>query len=195
MRAGKAYITSLGTTAMLVASSVLLLVVVGALIAFDGWPSSNAYSTPETVAIGKGDPERVVAKRRLARERRAAELRRDRARDRRARGNRSRSRSDGGARDAGDRVISDLPAPDSRPGLGGGRGATGAEPVAGAVPAVPGGGAGGDAVGQVGGTVGTVDPQAGTTIGETGDAISGAIDEAIVQAAPELVTGPRLAAP
>ena len=52
MRAGKAYISSLGTTGVLIASSLLLLTVVGALVAFDRWPS-QAVATPETVAIAE----------------------------------------------------------------------------------------------------------------------------------------------
>ena len=38
MRAGKAYISSLGTTGVLIASSLLMLAVVGAFVAFDRWP-------------------------------------------------------------------------------------------------------------------------------------------------------------
>ena len=52
MRAGKAYISSLGTTGVLIASSFLLLTVVGALVAFDRWPS-QAVAEPETVAIAE----------------------------------------------------------------------------------------------------------------------------------------------
>lgn len=61
MRAGKAYISSLGTTGLLVASSLLLLSVVGALVAFDRWPS-QAAAEPETMAIGEqrdADPARA----------------------------------------------------------------------------------------------------------------------------------------
>ena len=50
MRAGKAYISSLGTTGLLIASSLLLLAVVGAFVAFDRWPDSAA-ADPEVVAI------------------------------------------------------------------------------------------------------------------------------------------------
>src|SRR3954469_24698040 len=38
MRARVAYISSLGTTAILVAAALLMLVLVGALVAFRGWP-------------------------------------------------------------------------------------------------------------------------------------------------------------
>ena len=190
MKAGKAYITSLGTTGLLVASSVLLLVVVGALVAFDGWPASEASSPPETVAIGEGDTERVVAKRRLARERRALERRRDRARAARARGSRARGRGGPSSKSDGDRVISDLPAPDSRPpttatqvpaggGSGGGDGGG----------TKPDDDVGGGAVGQVGDTVSTVNPQAGGTIGQTGDALGETIEQVVPQA-PSVTTVP-----
>jgi hypothetical protein len=52
LRAGKAYISSLGTTGLLVASSVILLVVVGALIAFDAWPTGASAGRTENVALG-----------------------------------------------------------------------------------------------------------------------------------------------
>ena len=50
MRAGKAYISSLGTTGVLIASSLLLLAVVGAMLAFDRWPD-NAAAETDVVAI------------------------------------------------------------------------------------------------------------------------------------------------
>ena len=50
MRAGKAYISSLGTTGVLIASSLLLLAVVGAMLAFDRWPD-NAVAETDVVAI------------------------------------------------------------------------------------------------------------------------------------------------
>ena len=52
MKAGKAYISSLGTTGLLVASSVILLIVVGALIAFDAWPTGASAGRPENIALG-----------------------------------------------------------------------------------------------------------------------------------------------
>jgi hypothetical protein len=52
LKAGKAYLSSLGTTGLLVASSLILLVVVGALIAFDAWPDGAAAGKPEDVALG-----------------------------------------------------------------------------------------------------------------------------------------------
>ena len=180
MKAGKAYITSLGTTGLLVASSVLLLVVVGALIAYDGWPTGSDYAPPEIVAVGSGDPERVVAKRRLAREQRALERTRARERVDRRRGSRRAKRAGRSEEPVGDRVISDLPAPDSRPGTVGGGGGSGggsgdAAPAGGG--SSPGGG--GSVSGQVAGTVATVHPEAGTTIGETGGAVSVAVGQVV----------------
>jgi hypothetical protein len=59
MRAGKAYISGLGTTGLLIASSVLLLLVVGALLAFDRWPTQAAV-VPEEVAIADAPRPEVV---------------------------------------------------------------------------------------------------------------------------------------
>jgi hypothetical protein len=42
MRARFAYISSLGTTAILVAAALLMLAVVGAIVAFRGWPGAGA---------------------------------------------------------------------------------------------------------------------------------------------------------
>ena len=57
MRAGKAYISSLGTTGLLIASSLLLLMVVGAFVAFDSWPG-QAAADPEVVSIAAEPPNR-----------------------------------------------------------------------------------------------------------------------------------------
>ena len=59
MRAGKAYISSLGTTGLLIASSVILLLVVGAFVAFDSWPTQGAV-VPEEVAIAAAPRPEVV---------------------------------------------------------------------------------------------------------------------------------------
>lgn len=53
MRAGKAYISSLGTTGLLIASSLLLLAVAGAFFAFDRWPD-HAAADSEVVPIAPG---------------------------------------------------------------------------------------------------------------------------------------------
>src|SRR4051794_427609 len=50
MRARVAYISSLGTTAILVAAALLMLAVVSAIVAFRGWPGG---------ATGSGDVQSV----------------------------------------------------------------------------------------------------------------------------------------
>ena len=135
MQARKAYISSLGTTGLLVASSLLILVVVGALVAFDRWPNQAAAET-ETVpitdttprAVRPADPARVLA----GAERRAAtralagshSARALRAASRRAAAgaNLGRAGTGSGSATAGatsGAVISDLPAPDTAPAQSG----------------------------------------------------------------------------
>lgn len=52
MRAGKAYLSGLGTTGVLIASSLLLLVVVGAYFAYDSWPTSAVAESPVVAITG-----------------------------------------------------------------------------------------------------------------------------------------------
>jgi hypothetical protein len=59
MRAGKAYLSSLGTTGVLIASSLLLLTVVGALVGFNRWPT-QAAAEPDTVAIAPGGTPHAI---------------------------------------------------------------------------------------------------------------------------------------
>jgi hypothetical protein len=54
MRARIAYISSLGTTAILVAAALLMLAVVGALVAFRGWPGSANGAVIQRVPLGPG---------------------------------------------------------------------------------------------------------------------------------------------
>jgi hypothetical protein len=54
MRARVAYISSLGTTAILVAAALLMLAVVGALVAFKGWPGSANGAVVQQVPLGPG---------------------------------------------------------------------------------------------------------------------------------------------
>src|SRR3954469_22963057 len=54
MRARVAYISSLGTTAILVAAALLMLAVVGALVAFRGWPGSANGAVVQPVSLGPG---------------------------------------------------------------------------------------------------------------------------------------------
>jgi hypothetical protein len=51
MSVNRAYITSLGTTAILVASSLLVLAVTSAIVAFDGWPGQSAAAAVDRVTV------------------------------------------------------------------------------------------------------------------------------------------------
>ena len=51
MRARVAYISSLGTTAILVAAALLMLVVVSAIVAFRGWPGGEAGAQVQPVPL------------------------------------------------------------------------------------------------------------------------------------------------
>src|SRR3954451_16094058 len=54
MRARVAYISSLGTTAILVAAALLMLALVGALVAFRGWPGSANGAVVQQGPLGPG---------------------------------------------------------------------------------------------------------------------------------------------
>src|SRR3954452_22136014 len=56
MRATRAYIASLGTTGVLVASSALLLVVVSALVAFNAWPGGDPIGGLKGLVVGNNEP-------------------------------------------------------------------------------------------------------------------------------------------
>jgi hypothetical protein len=66
MRARVAYISSLGTTAILVAAALLMLAVVGAIVAFKGWPgAANAdgvRSVPLAPSFTRASATLVVAR-------------------------------------------------------------------------------------------------------------------------------------
>jgi hypothetical protein len=51
MRARAAYISSLGTTAILVAAALLMLAVVGAIVAFRGWPGAANAAGVQSVPL------------------------------------------------------------------------------------------------------------------------------------------------
>jgi hypothetical protein len=62
MKATKAYIASIGTTGVLLGASLLMLVVVSAVVAFDGWPTGNASTRVHTLVLSeKPAPIRVRA--------------------------------------------------------------------------------------------------------------------------------------
>jgi hypothetical protein len=56
MRVRVAYISSLGTTAILVAAALTLLTVVGAIVAFKGWPGSAEGSGVQSVPLAPASP-------------------------------------------------------------------------------------------------------------------------------------------
>jgi hypothetical protein len=56
MRATRAYIASLGTAGVLVASSALLLVVVSALVAFNAWPGGDPIGGLRGLVVGDNQP-------------------------------------------------------------------------------------------------------------------------------------------
>ena len=58
MSARRAYISSLGTTGLLVAAALSMLIVVGALVAFDRWPS-HAVAEAEAVPIASDGPDAI----------------------------------------------------------------------------------------------------------------------------------------
>lgn len=63
MRASRAYIAGFGTTSVLVASAVLLLAVVSALVAFQGWPGTGFGEDTGTLVVD--EPERLTVERPL----------------------------------------------------------------------------------------------------------------------------------
>jgi hypothetical protein len=187
VKAGKAYISSLGTTGLLVASSVLMLIVVGTIVGFDRWPAGSQYGS-DTVAIDGADQSRpartvVTGRRRTRAEHRRALARR---RDARARARLTRSGRGDAAPALDGTVVSGLPAPDSDP-LGGGP--MGGTPGGGSSvgtrsggAAVGGGSQGGGPTGHVGDAVSQVSPDAGGTVGQVGQAV----DQAVSESAPSL---------
>src|SRR3954464_6935579 len=64
MRARVAYISSLGTTAILVAAALLMLAVVGAIVAFRGWPGAangaDVQSVPLTSPLSRASATLVA---------------------------------------------------------------------------------------------------------------------------------------
>src|SRR4051812_1923549 len=127
MSARKAYISSLGTTGLLIAAALAMLIVVGALVAFDRWPTqavAEAESVPVTgdgVGAGhqSGESRAFVRTGPFARssavsaKRSAAALRRMAARAGRV--DATSSIPAPAAEVIHEPIVSDLPAPDSAP--------------------------------------------------------------------------------
>jgi hypothetical protein len=55
MRANRAYIASLGTTTVMIASAVLLLAVVSTLVAFNGWPGAGLARDAGSLVVKEPD--------------------------------------------------------------------------------------------------------------------------------------------
>src|SRR5258707_8578078 len=66
MRATKAYIASLGTTGVLLAASILMLAVVGALVAFDAWPGASVATRVKPLLLTERPAAIRVSARSLA---------------------------------------------------------------------------------------------------------------------------------
>jgi hypothetical protein len=163
---------------LLIASSLLLLVVVGTIVAFDGWPTGEP-SRADVVAVGRDHAVRarsVTVRRARARttaERRRAAIVRRRAR---ARAGAATDGSSVGLARPAEPIISGLPGPDS--GGWSGQGGTGSGATGGAAQAGGrggGSGSGSETTRQLGDAVSNVSPQAGDAIGDVG----GALDQAI----------------
>ena len=201
MQARKAYISSLGTTGVLIASSLLLLAVVGALVAFDRWPN-QAAADPLTVQVAREAPDTVrrsadrhsVSQSAALPARVREGLRSDAAlRQVAARAGRVERRAGGaGAGDsrstASHSVLSGYQAPDTVPGsaaagsLAAGGGATGGSapnPSTGVLPQLPGslapseGGAVTGTTDAVGDTAEGLSPSLGETVRDTGTVVDG----------------------
>jgi hypothetical protein len=194
VKAGKAYISSLGTTGLLIASSVLLLLVGGTLVAFDRWPDGWGGDA-EVVAVGEENSavrvREVAAERRRATRARVAERRRRAAevQRRRARAKAAAARSSDGrwahSAPLADPVISDLPAPDADGTPGGSSGGPGGDATGGGSgggASGGGSGGGGETTRQLGNAISNVSPQAGSAIGDVGSAL----DQSVGATAPSL---------
>jgi hypothetical protein len=206
MKATKAYIAGLGTTAVLIGSFLLLLAVGSALVAFDGWPGAAADDGLDRVVVERDSTRTAPARAKRATGMRARAA--GRARDRRgaepaARSHRGdlRRRPAGAAGGLGDGDAPQggagappSPASDtSATGGGGGDGRGGgglpqlpvsAPDVANTVSGATGGG--GDAVqgatGAAGQALGGVSPGAGEAVTGTGETVGGVVDSAGQQA-------------
>lgn len=205
MRARTAYISSLGTTGVLIAAALAMLVLVGALVAFDRWPS-HAVAEAETVPIADDGPAAIrraaapshviAAAAEAAGPTPAASGSADAVGGAAARAGRLESRSAApsaprsSARSGADPVVSALPAPDtagepSAPGAG--PAAPTADPAqqpsGPAAPVIPlpgpnaptGGDGLSEATGQIGETLSSVSPALGQAVRGTGSTLDATV--------------------
>jgi hypothetical protein len=179
LKAGKAYISSLGTTGLLIASSLLLLVFVGALVAFDAWPGADVPGSPETVAIGHTKQVRARSRSRAGHHGQAVSRRRAAARRTAARRAAAQRGSAGplpaNVLDRRGGVVSNLPAPGSD-----GSGTSGGGPASPGLPTgpAPGRGTPASTTSGLGDVLSGLDPGAGGAVGQTGDTVGTAVDGA-----------------
>jgi len=122
MSARKAYISSLGTTGLLIAAALAMLIVVGALVAFDRWPSqavAEAESVPVTGdaanASNRAGERRSFARTSLPAGLTAISEKRSRAVLARAAARAGRVESTAPAPAVSETIVSDLPAPNTDP--------------------------------------------------------------------------------
>jgi hypothetical protein len=107
MRAGKAYLSSLGTTGVLVVCALLLLAIVGSIVTYHRWPT-GAGADAQVVLVGGAGSQQELPRVQI---RRAAAVRP--ARSQRATARRPHPAAPAAARGAaaGGHIVSDLPAP------------------------------------------------------------------------------------
>jgi hypothetical protein len=205
LKAGKAYISSLGTTGLLIASSLLLLVVVGTLIAFDAWPSGESAAQPDTIAIAQTERAEVkkkpAAPSKTSATERAAERRAERAerraavkRKKRAAARDRSEKSDGSGGPSGGRPVRDGGGPDGgrTPSNGGGDDGSASSGGGGNLPnggpidvnSVP--NTGSETIRQISSGVSVVSPEAGQIVQQTGDAVVETVNEVVDQVLPDL---------
>jgi hypothetical protein len=178
MRATKAYIASLGTTGLLLASAGSLLLVVGALFAFNGWPGGQVSDPVDSLVVDEQRPFPVTGPEQVARD--AAPAARAVARSGRGGGAQAPGGGDAGTGTGGGTDTSGTIEGGGdgsgdgggAPGGGGGGGGTGLPPVdtGGPTDALA------DATEQTtraaGDALGGVSPQAGNGVSDTGQALS-----------------------
>jgi hypothetical protein len=178
MRATRAYIFSLGTTSLLVASSFLILIVVSTIVAFDGWPGSGIADRIERIVVGDDEgPSRISGPALVAVDAAPA------AAAVAATPAPTAPAGAPGAPGAGGGPVAGVPTP------GGGGGTTPA-PAAGGGGGTTGGGGGGggsltddlsnttrETTDGVGKTVSPVSPELGKTVSDTGKALSDIVNE------------------
>ena len=188
VRASRAYITSLGTTGVLIASSILMLAVVSTIVAFRGWPGDDIVNGLGSLRVGDDQPTlKITGPDQIAVD--AAPAAAAVAATPPA-GTVAAATGSGTAPGTASTPAGTTPSP----GAGtvqtpsGGSGPTGggtsqgpttgvpSTPLPGAPPVTPVTKSLGDttegATGRVGGTVGGVNPTVGTTVSDTGKAVS-----------------------